>query len=202
MTTTRIVHPVHLVLNAAGLADSATLDAALDAALTRSVGASSSELRRPPGSAVDVHVPPMQWRIPGTLEVSQADQQRVETTVHAAIRRAAPAPAPASKPPPAAVDDEPDFQVVGYAEARAFVPLEEDQVLPTCVRAASRLPGGPPEHGQVGVIYQRTDGVLGRVRSAIRARHWIISRSAHCTAWFSTRRRTTASSSTPTPRSC
>lgn len=160
MTTTRIVHPVHLVLSATRLADSATLDAALDAALARSVAASRAELLTSPGGAVDVHVPPMRWLIPGTLEVSEADQQRVETSVHAAIKRAAPAAAPAGKQPPAAGDDEPDFQVVGYASAMAFVPLEEDQVRSACLSIARQIPGGPPENGQVGVIYQRADGRL------------------------------------------
>jgi hypothetical protein len=161
MTTTRIVHPVRLVLDATRLDDPATLDAALGTALTRSVGASSSRLPPAPG-AVNVHVPPMQWLVPGTLEVSQADQQRVEASVHAAIRRAAPVPAtpPAAaggQPSSSVVDDEPDFQVSGYASAMAFVPLTEDQVEPACLSIARQIPGGPPESGQVGVIYQRAD---------------------------------------------
>ena len=164
MTTTRIVHPVRLVLDATRLGDPATLDAALDAALTRSVGASSSRLPPAPG-AVNVHVPPMQWLVPGTLEVSQADQQRVEASVHAAIRRAAPAPVPSAPAPSAAsrqpssgvVDDDVDFEVSGYASAVDFVPLTEAQVKPACVSIARQVPGGPPEVGQVGVIYQRAD---------------------------------------------
>jgi hypothetical protein len=165
MATTRIVHPVRLVLDATRLGDPANLDLALDAALARSVGASSSRLPPAPGT-VNVHVPPMQWLVPGTLEVSQADQQRVEASVHAAIRRAAPAPvSPAAVSPVAAsrqpsrsvVEDDVDFEVSGYASAMDFVPLSEAQVKPACVSIARQVPGGPPQDGQVGVIYQRAD---------------------------------------------
>jgi hypothetical protein len=160
--TTRVVHPVHIVLDAGRVSDTASLRAALDAALAQSGATRRTVVGNGPGAVREATV---EWRIPPSVTVTDADRQRIEATVGASVQRAGPPAPPAARRGGHSivvddVDDD-DIDVNGnVVMARAFLPLLPEQVGPTAELAATQMPGGPPSTGEFGFIFQTVHGDL------------------------------------------